>query len=123
MLIGTPKGDVLIGDGGDDRIKGKSGHDRILDGHGKDQVWGGPGRDVFEFAHDDKQDKLRDFQDGFDLIDISAAPGVDDLSDVTLSQVNASTVLMDIDGEALFIRGYQNGELSVAQLDASDFIF
>lgn len=122
LLIGTPKGDVIIGGDGNDRIKGKSGHDRILDGDGKDQVWGGPGRDVFEFAADGKQDKLRDFQDGFDLIDLSAASNVDDLSDFSLTQLNANTVLLEIGSERLFLKGYQNGDLGVADLTSDDFI-
>lgn len=122
-LIGTPKGDILIGDGGNDRIKGKSGHDRILDGPGKDLVWGGPGRDVFEFIHDDKQDKLRDFQDGFDLIDLSDAPDIDDIGDLVFTQMNANNVRIEIDGELLFVRGYQNSPLAIAQFGDDDFIF
>ena len=122
-LIGSPKGDVIIGDAGNDRIKGKSGHDRILDGVGKDLLWGGPGRDVFEFIHDDQQDKLRDFQDGLDLIDLSDAPGVDDLTDLDIMQVNVANVKIEIDGELLFIRGYGNAALDVAQLGPEDFIF
>ncbi|MEO1613652.1 MAG: hypothetical protein AAFU55_15050, partial [Pseudomonadota bacterium] len=104
-------------------IKGKSGHDRILDGVGKDLLWGGPGRDVFEFIHDDQQDKLRDFQDGLDLIDLSDAPGVDDLTDLDITQVNVANVKIEIDGELLFIRGYGNDALDVAQLGPEDFIF
>ncbi|MEL7463966.1 MAG: hypothetical protein AAFN79_07855 [Pseudomonadota bacterium] len=122
-LVGTPKGDVLIGDAGNDNLKGKSGHDRVLDGFGKDIVFGGPGRDVFEFTHDDQQDKLRDFQDGLDRIDLSDDPGVDDIDDLVFTQVNANNVRIEVDGELLFVRGFQNSPLAVADLGAEDFIF
>lgn len=122
-LIGKFKGDILIGGAGDDVIKGKSGRDRILDGDGKDQVWGGPGADVFEFADDDKQDKLRDFQDGLDVIDLSADAGIEDMGGLALSQVSDSTVLLSIGEEKLFIQASGGADLSVADFSDADFIF
>ncbi len=121
-IRGGFKSDVLVGLDGDDIIQGKSGADTLLDGGGKDLVWGGPGRDVFEFTADGKQDKLQDFHDGFDLIDLTAA-GVDRMSDMTLSQVNAKTVLISYADETLFLKGYAGQDLSAAQIGADDFIF
>lgn len=122
VIIGSLKHDVLVGLDGNDVIRGKSGGDRILDGDGKDLMWGGPGRDVFEFTTDGKQDKIQDFQDGFDRIDISGA-GVTKLSDIQMTQVNSKTLLMAYADETIFVKGYSGSDLSVAQLDTDDFIF
>ncbi|MGB0505809.1 MAG: calcium-binding protein [Pikeienuella sp.] len=120
ILKGGNKGDILIGEAGNDRLKGKSGKDLLLDGDGKDQLYGGAGRDVFEFTSDGLQDRIQDFQDGLDLIDISA--NVQNLADVTMAQVNERVVRLDYDDEVLLIKGFAGGELSIADLSADDFI-
>ncbi|HEY1285725.1 MAG TPA: aryl-sulfate sulfotransferase [Solirubrobacterales bacterium] len=45
VIVGTARGDVLIGGPGADRIRGKGGNDLICGGGGADRLTGGPGRD------------------------------------------------------------------------------
>lgn len=120
VLKGGSKGDILIGDGGNDRLKGKSGKDLLLDGDGKDQLFGGSGRDIFEFAPDGLQDRVQDFQDGLDLIDLSAS--VSGFDDITMTQLNQRVVRLTYDEEVLLVRGFGKLNLSVDDLTADDFI-
>ena len=82
MLLGSDRADVLkgesgrdylFGDGGHDRIDGGRGRDLIDGGAGKDVLFGGRGADVFVFEKGDGRDRIRDFEDDRDTIEISAA--------------------------------------------------
>lgn len=121
ILKGREKGDILVGDGGNDRLKGKSGHDRILDGEGKDQMWGGSGRDVFEFVEDGQQDKIQDFEDGRDLIDLSGF--VNSFADLTIEEITDGVVGITHDDDLFIIKGFNRSAVTVDMFDESDFIF
>jgi Ca2+-binding RTX toxin-like protein len=78
-IDGDDGNDRLIGNAGNDDIDGGSGHDLLwggggrdhLDGgSGNDRLWGGLGSDVFEFERHDGADRIEDFQDGIDRIDL-----------------------------------------------------
>ena len=118
---GREKCDILVGDGGNDRLKGKSGHDRILDGEGKDQLWGGSGRDVFEFVEDGQQDKIQDFEDGRDLIDLSGF--VSRFADLEIEEITDGVVGITHDDDVFIIKGFNNSAVTVDMFDESDFIF
>jgi Ca2+-binding RTX toxin-like protein len=47
-LVGSPKADVLVGDGGANRIEGGRGRDRLVASKGDDVLKGGLGRDVLD---------------------------------------------------------------------------
>ena len=121
VLKGREKGDILVGEGGNDRLKGKSGHDRILDGEGKDQLWGGSGRDVFEFVEDGQQDKIQDFEDGRDLIDLSGF--VNRFADLTIEEITEGVVGITHDDDLFIIKGFNRSAVTVDMFDESDFIF
>lgn len=80
--ISTGRGrDVLNGNGGDDILRGAKGKDRLFGGDGddiliggkaKDILNGGAGADTFVFAAKQGKDVIQDFEDGVDLIDLSA---------------------------------------------------
>ena len=68
-------------DRGRNRVKGTDEADKIFDHDGRDVIEGGAGADVFVMALDRDKDVIRDFEDGVDMIDLSAwdVSGFDDL--------------------------------------------
>ncbi|WP_319826022.1 calcium-binding protein [Thalassovita sp.] len=71
-LKGHSGDDSLDGGDGNDRLKGNGGDDTLDGGNGSDHYHGGQGADVFIFAPDGAVDKIHDYEDGIDLIDVSA---------------------------------------------------
>ena len=73
-LLGTDGKDIIIGKGGDDvittyggkdKIKAGGGNDIITSGEGKDKVWGGAGDDLFVTENGGKgYVKIMDFEAG-----------------------------------------------------------
>ena len=77
VLNGNGGNDVLLGGGGNDQLRGGSGNDRLVGHQGNDQLWGGAGRDTFVLSEGAGYDRIRDFRDGVDRIQVG--PGVDNL--------------------------------------------
>lgn len=73
-LIGGAGDDTLLGSAGVDRLSGGDGDDILRGGSGFDMLTGGAGADVFRFRQIGarEHDRIRDFEDGRDLIDLSA---------------------------------------------------
>ncbi len=63
--------DLLIGGAGDDNLKGDGGRDTLDGGSGDDTLWGGSRDDVFIFREGDGHDRIRDFEQGSDRMDLS----------------------------------------------------
>ena len=76
-LYGAKGKDVLIGAAGNDYLKGGSGHDKLVGGQGNDQLWGQAGRDTFVLSEGSGYDRIMDFTDGVDRIQVGS--GVDNL--------------------------------------------
>ncbi|WP_242122673.1 cadherin domain-containing protein [Sphingobium sp. Sx8-8] len=75
-LIGNGGNDTLVGNGGNDIIDGGAGNDRITGGAGADILTGGAGADLFIYNAVGNStpiimDRIMDFQDGIDRIDLS----------------------------------------------------
>ena len=62
--------DVLIGDVGNDRLHGSDGNDRLKGDAGNDTLNGGGGSDVFIFTKQGNQDRIKDFQNNIDTIEL-----------------------------------------------------
>ena len=86
-LEGGAGGDTLHGEGGNDFLLGGIGDDTLIGGDGddilnggldRDILWGGDGVDIFEFLDviesgtGSSRDVIKDFEQGVDLIDLSA---------------------------------------------------
>jgi serralysin len=71
-LTGNAGTDTLLGRGGDDTLLGGAGNDVLNGGAGKNELIGGAGNDIFVFEDSNAKDKIRDFDSGNDLIDLSA---------------------------------------------------
>ncbi|MBT0958603.1 M10 family metallopeptidase C-terminal domain-containing protein [Alphaproteobacteria bacterium KMM 3653] len=76
VLIGTTDADILYGGAGADGLHGDNGDDTLIGGSGADTLTGGAGADtfVFETMQDSPTagDVITDFDEGIDLIDLSA---------------------------------------------------
>lgn len=132
-LVGLSNADVLHGGDGDDRIFGNSGADRLFGddgddvlngGAGRDLLTGGEGQDSFVFvAYDNRRDIVFDYEDGTDRLDISQW-GASSVDDLTITQLSGGRVLVALPDTALsFELRSEDGPLTVADLDNSDFIF
>lgn len=111
--------DMVFGGAGQDRVRGDAGSDYIDGGTGSDRYWGGAGADTFVFGVDGSFDKIHDFQDGLDLIDLSAF-NLSGLEAVTsAARQDGFDVVIDLGGGDVL----KIDETSVAQLTADDFVF
>ncbi len=91
LIAGSAGNDTISGDNGADRLIGGSGDDRMRGGHGNDRITGnlgadflrgGNGQDTFTFLSladigqvIGSRDIILDFQQGSDVIDLSAIDG------------------------------------------------
>jgi len=113
-LYGYKGDDALVGRGGNDQLFGQDGDDVLDGGAGNDQYTGGAGADTFVANVGDGLDKIRDFEDGVDLIKMIGQSW----GEIQLTQ-NGS----DVDVE------YGNGDVltientSVADITEADFNF
>jgi Ca2+-binding RTX toxin-like protein len=113
----------LDGGAGNDLLKGWRNNDVLIGGRGNDRLDGGGGRDVFGFAAGCGDDRVTDFSDGSDRLDVSAF-GYRSLADLT-----AAGGAIVADGTATLITFSAAGEsarldlVAPGQITAADFIF
>ena len=69
-LSGGAGNDMLLGQSGADRLSGGSGADKLYGGFGSDRLSGGSGSDAFIFKGHWGHDRIGDFRDGLDKIDL-----------------------------------------------------
>lgn len=121
---GSGGDDRLFGNGGHDEIDGGSGNDRINGGGGNDTMTGGMSGDVFIFSRKSGDDRITDFGDGADKLDISSL-NVDGWSEIVHSDA-----IQEFGGGTLIDLGELGGNGSIylqgvdaSDLSGSDFIF
>lgn len=137
-ISGYTGDDTLSGGGGNDYIEGGSGDDTIYGGAGLDRIYGGAGEDTLEGGEGDDElhggedadtfvfkpghgnDRILDFTNGEDTIDLTAITGITGFEDLTISKSgnNAVIDLTDHGGGKITL---QSVDSSV--LDADDFTF
>ena len=126
-LIGGTNNDVLNGDWGNDTLIGGGGLDTINGGTGDDVLSGGANPDTFVFDRlNSGDDRITDFTNGLDLIDLQAL-GLSGYADLTgagavSSFDSGASTLIDLslvggDGTIL-MDGF-----AFANLNAADFVF
>ena len=124
--LGDAGFDTLYGNGGHDLMDGGGRNDMLAGGKGDDTMTGGGGADLFIIRRvGNGDDEVTDFQNGSDRVDISAL-GVQNFNALN-NQFNALSqttdgVLVDLaaaggSGSILL------GGMTLADMDASDFIF
>lgn len=111
--------DLLVGGINDDVLNGDNGDDRLIGGEGRDVLAGGEGHDRFFFVNLDFQDRILDFQTGFDRIDLTAidanTQAAGDQAFAYVGDANFSGTAGELRGfwganNAYFIAGDVNGD-------------
>jgi Ca2+-binding RTX toxin-like protein len=116
---GTAGADKLHGNNGNNVVKGLAGMDDLWGGKGNDQLTGGLDADIFHFSTGYANDKITDFLQATDKVDVSAWTGVDDLADIKSHATDqGDDVLIKVGTDSLLIKGLNEDDLAMA-----DFIF
>ncbi|EAR49954.1 possible secreted protease [Oceanicola granulosus HTCC2516] len=116
VLKGGDGDDLLHGGRGDDRLRGGDGEDLLRGGSGTDDLVGGADADSFILklgdgaSHWRDADRIRDFEDGIDLIGLAGELTYNDLS---IHARRGAAVVRD-DGEILAIVDGAAGQLTAA---------
>ena len=76
--------DLISGGLGADILFGNTGADRLIGGGGDDRMGGGTGADVFVFGGIFGDDRISDFQNGIDRLDLTGAYRITDAGNDTL---------------------------------------
>jgi Ca2+-binding RTX toxin-like protein len=118
FLQGRGGNDTLLGDAGQDILLGGSGSDMLNGGSGNDSLRGGGGADVFVFEVGGDIDRVREFADGVDRIDVSDFGFASAADVLALASQTGNRVEIDLNGSDMIVLN----NLSIADLDAGDFI-
>lgn len=131
ILNGGSGNDKILGLKGDDRLTGNEGNDKLVGGDGKDQLIGGKGKDfldgaegkdilfgdkgkdIFVIGRDDGRDKIKDFQDNQDLLDLNGYK----IKDLGLIRKGKNTLIV-ADNEDLALLSNVNPN----QISTADFL-
>jgi Ca2+-binding RTX toxin-like protein len=117
-LSGGDNNDVVRGGAGDDVALGGTGLDTLRGGLGDDTITGGPGADVFVFARGQGTDRITDFVNGADRLDLRAFDFASLTAVAALASPSTSGLRIDLPGEGmLFVQG-----LTLATLTAGDVL-
>jgi VCBS repeat-containing protein len=113
-------GVLLEGGSGKDFILGTTGGDTLVGGAGDDTLFGGDGHDVFVFQSGDGDDRIADFVQGEDQIDLSALFGS--------YQAMLDAHVFDTAPGGPYMMNLGNGQtlslnVAVASLNQNDFLF
>lgn len=114
-LIGGGGADTLDGDRGRDVIDGEAGNDRLIAGASFDILTGGDGRDTFVFGGRDQRNRIEDFEDGRDRIEIT--DGATSFSDLDVAAGRKGALVTYANTTLLLV------DVDPAAVTADDFIF
>jgi Ca2+-binding RTX toxin-like protein len=121
-LYGWDGNDLLIAGAGGDILLGQAGLDRLDGGQDNDTLTGGSDADVFVFILNAGQDIVTDFEDGLDLIDLTAFGTTYDAMQSAISDDGMGGTFIDLyqfgGSGSIHVQGTPS-----AFLDADDFIF
>jgi len=118
-LNGMDGDDTLNGGEHHDTLNGGNGADKLIAGIGNDTLTGGTGSDQFHFNVGlFGADTITDFENGVDFIRITGQAGIDNISDLTITQNGAHVLITLPDGSTITV---QNTLTSA--IDASDFLW
>ncbi len=115
-LAGGAGSDQLAGGAGRDRLNGGAGADTIDGGRGADTLTGGTGADHFVMNARSGYDRITDWQDGVDRIDLRTQHGVHSFGDIAIRTCGADAI---VSNSEMLIRVVDAAGL----IDASDFLF
>ena len=122
QLDGGEGNDTLGGRAGDDRLLGRGGNDRFAGSIGADVMIGGTGADTFIFLNESvgpvTTDKITDFQNGQDKLDLHAFAFANFAAVQALAVNTATGLKIDLPGqEIVIVTG-----LTLASFDVGDVV-
>ena len=115
-ITGGSGNDIIRGNAAANVLNGMAGNDTLAGRGGSDVLTGGSGADRFVFANWEGNDRITDFQNGLDRIEINGPP--DSLADLSIYNSANGAVISWNGATTIQLVGIDRG-----QLDASDFIF
>ena len=121
-LYGGIGNDRLSGQAGNDRLYGEDGKDALIGGAGNDILKGGAGADSFRFIGSWGSDKVSDFENGSDRIDLRGT-GLS-FNELSIAQRDADKdgrvddVVIKADSQSISLLN-----LKASLVGASDFLF
>lgn len=124
VLLGYDDQDVLNGGGSTDWLYGGKGSDRLNGGAGDDFLIGGDGTgadgaiDFYEFSDNWGTDRIYEFDDGIDIIDMTQVSGLNSFSQLTITDVTGGAAITygGSPGSVIYVIG-----ITASQLTAADF--
>ena len=116
-LVGKQGDDLLDGDAGHDLLFGRLGADTIAGGTGDETVTGNRGTDTFVFPSGGGQDLVTDFQDGNDVLDLTAFGFASFAAAASHFATSGADVVLTSGPNTLLIQNF-----TLAQLTAADLI-
>jgi Ca2+-binding RTX toxin-like protein len=117
-LFGGADADVMYGGAGDDALSGGVGIDVLRGGEGDDRLTGGTLVDTFVFSRNQGTDRVTDFQNGTDKLDLRAFDFANLAAVTALSSASSLGLRIDVPGEGvIFVQG-----LTMAMLSAGDVL-
>jgi hypothetical protein len=123
LLEGRGGNDTLMGLAGDDTLIGAYGYDRLIGGNGDDVLNGGNGNDLligkagadtFVFEDDGSRDKIKDFEQGIDLMRVEGHAG--GFGSLAIAVAGAN-LIVDHDGGTIVLMGRAGLVLSASDFD------
>lgn len=117
-LLGEDGRDDIDGGRGNDVLDGGAGDDILDGGRGHDLLTGGAGADIFEFRRGDGNDRITDFTDGVDRIELDGftARALTQILNGA-RQVGADVVLSLPSNGSITL-----ADMQLSQLDRTDFL-
>lgn len=119
-VTGDEGKDLLHGNAGDDLLDGRRGNDTLRGGTGDDVLTGGAGNDDFVLRRGEGDDRIADFGNAADDLDLSAFRFSGFAAVAALAADRAGGMRLDLRGEGgglVFLDGFLK-----AQFDAGDVI-
>lgn len=120
--IGTAHDDRLLGSAVADTLQGGGGADWLHDGAGSDVLTGGAGADVFVFARDGALDRISDFEDGVDRIDLSDWGRIYSRDALTITATSTGAEIF-YGAERLILTSITASSLAASAFTDADFVF
>lgn len=110
---------TIIANDLDNKVTGNNGQN-FLDGTGgDDDLRGRGGADIFNFGTGDDSDRIMDFENGSDVINVASWTNVDDFADIqAIASKVGKDIVLTLGSDDLTLR-----DTKMSELDAFDFIF
>ena len=116
-LDGGAGDDILAGGQGKDTLVGGEGDDILSGGRGDDTLTGGAGADTFvQNFSEQGADTITDFDSSQDTIDLQGFGGIENVSRLSVTEVDGGTVISAGEGNTLVLEGVTPDQLGVGNV-------